>query len=264
MLTDIQTEKHFIKGLRKNVQVKESQLQDLTKSYEQLNKELEKEKKRLLKHYEARLLDRFNDESRNLENEMRSWKEAKNNKDKFLEVRTYIDENRAQIEKKLEDVPVQISDKSTKQIVVGSKVKLEEGSETGVVLELKNNNAIVAFGNLQTKVKMHQLIVVEEKKGISEQKRNVYSSKILIEKSEFDYNLDLRGLMKDEAITALDNFMDRAIMYGIHNIKIIHGRGTGALKQAVQFYLKKYPHVKSFRYENDQFGGDGITLVEMK
>jgi DNA mismatch repair protein MutS2 len=70
--------------------------------------------------------------------------------------------------------------------------------------------------------------------------------------------------MKDEAITALDNFMDRAIMYGIHNIKIIHGRGTGALKQAVQFYLKKYPHVKSFRYENDQFGGDGITLVEMK
>jgi hypothetical protein len=71
-----------------------------------LNKELEKEKKRLLKHYEARLLDRFNDESRNLENEMRSWKEAKNNKDKFLEVRTYIDENRAQIEKKLEDVPV--------------------------------------------------------------------------------------------------------------------------------------------------------------
>ena len=64
VLTDIQTEKHFIKGLRKNVQVKESQLQDLTKSYEQLNKELEKEKKRLLKHYEARLLDRFNDESR--------------------------------------------------------------------------------------------------------------------------------------------------------------------------------------------------------
>jgi len=264
VLTDIQTEKHFIKGLRKNVQIKESQLQDLTKSYEQLNKELEKEKKRLLKQYEARLLDRFNDESRNLENEMRTWKEEKNNKEKFLEVRNYIDDNREQIEKKLDDIPVAIPDKSAKQIAVGSKVKLEEGTETGEVLEIKNNNAIVAFGNLQTKVKLHNLVFVEEKKSIQEQKRNSYSSKILIEKSEFDYNLDLRGLMKDEAITALDNFMDRAIMYGIHNIKIIHGRGTGALKQAVQFYLKKYPHVKSFRYENDQFGGDGITLVEMK
>jgi DNA mismatch repair protein MutS2 len=264
VLTDIQTEKHFIKGLRKNVQIKESQLQDLTKSYEQLNKELEKEKKRLLKQYEARLLDRFNDESRNLENEMRTWKEEKNNKEKFLEVRNYIDDNREQIEKKLDDIPVAIPDKTAKQIAVGSKVKLEEGTETGEVLEIKNNNAIVAFGNLQTKVKMHNLVFVEEKKSNHEQKRNSYSSKILIEKSEFDYNLDLRGLMKDEAITALDNFMDRAIMYGIHNIKIIHGRGTGALKQAVQFYLKKYPHVKSFRYENDQFGGDGITLVEMK
>jgi len=264
VLTDIQTERHFIKGIRKNVQVKESQLQDLTKSYEQLNKELEREKKRLLKQYEARLLDRFNDESRNLENEMRTWKEEKNNKEKFLEIRNYIDKNRVQIEKKLDDTPDVVQDNRAKQITVGANVKLEEGTETGVVLEIKNNNALVAFGNLQTKVKIHNLVLVEEKKSHQEQKRSSYSSKILIEKSEFDYNLDVRGLMKDEAITALDNFMDRAIMYGIHSIKIIHGRGTGALRQAVQYYLKKYPHVKSFRYESEQFGGDGITLVEMK
>ena len=264
VLTDIQTERHFIKGIRKNVQVKESQLQDLTKSYEQLNKELEREKKRLLKQYEARLLDRFNNESRNLENEMRTWKEEKNNKEKFLEIRNYIDKNSVQIEKKLDDIPPVIQDKNAKQITVGANVKLEEGTETGVVLEIKNNNALVAFGNLQTKVKIHNLVLVEEKKSNLEQKRNTYSSKILIEKSEFDYNLDVRGLMKDEAITALDNFMDRAIMYGIHSVKIIHGRGTGALRQAVQYYLKKYPHVKSFRYESEQFGGDGITLVEMK
>jgi DNA mismatch repair protein MutS2 len=101
-------------------------------------------------------------------------------------------------------------------------------------------------------------------KQIVAPKRNTFSSKIITEKSEFDFNLDIRGLMKDEALTALDNFMDRAIMYGIHSIKIIHGRGTGALKQAVQFYLKKYPHVKNFKYEDERFGGDGITIVEMK
>lgn len=264
VLTDIQTEKHFIKGLRKNVQAKESQLQDLTQSYEQLHRELEKEKKRLLKQYEARLLERFNEESRTLENEMRSWKEQKNNKDKFLEVRGFIDENRQQIEKKLDDVPETAALQTEQVIKVGSKVRLEEGTETGEVLEIKNNTALVAFGNIQTKTKLHALIPVGNTKKQPELKRNSFSSKILIEKSEFDYNLDLRGLMKDEALTALDNFMDRAIMYGIHNIKIIHGRGTGALKQAVQFYLKKYPHVKSFRYESEQFGGDGITLVEMK
>ena len=263
VLTDIQNEKHFIKGLRKNVQVKESQLQDLTKSYEQLNKELDKEKKRLLKNYEERLLERFNNESRNLENEMRLWKEQKNNKEKFLEVRNFIDDNREKIEKKLDDAPQITELLNGVKIIKGSKVKLEEGTEIGEVLELKNNNAIVAFGNIQTKVKIQNLIAVVNQKNKTEQKRNTFASKIITEKSEFDFNLDIRGLMKDEALTALDNFMDRAIMYGIHHIKIIHGRGTGALKQAVQYYLKKYPHVKEFHYEDDRFGGDGITIVEM-
>ena len=264
VLTDIQTEKHFIKGLRKNVQLKESQLQDLTKSYEQLNKELEKEKKRLLKQYEARLLDRFNLESRNLENEMRKWKEQINNKEKFLSVRNYIDENRESIEKKLDDVPVTLPNETNEAIKVGSKVKLEEGTEIGDVVQLKNNIALVAFGNIQTKVKLQNLVLVRDEVIIKEDFRNKYSSKIILEKSEFHYNLDIRGLLKEEAITALDNFMDRVVMYGIHQIKIIHGRGTGALKQAVHFYLKKYPHVKSYRPESEQFGGDGSTVVELK
>lgn len=264
VLNDIQTEKHFIKGLRKNVQAKETQLVDLTKSYEQLNRELDKEKKRLLKQYEARLLDRFNTESRNLENEMRIWKEQKSEKSKFIGVRKYIDEQREQIEKKLDDDTSDNPHHSDAAIEVGSVVKLEDGTETGRVLEVKNNIALVSFSNLQTKVNIRKLVLVGQEKKLQEPKRNVYSSRILLEKSEFDYNLDIRGLLKDEAITALDNFMDRAIMYGIHHIKIIHGRGTGALKQAVQFYLKKYPHVEKFYYEKEQFGGDGITIVEMK
>lgn len=264
VLTDIQSEKHFIKGLRKNVQEKESQLQNLTSSYEQLNKELDKEKKRLLKQYEARLLERFNEESRNLENEMRKWKEQKNDKDKFLEVRNFIDDNRTHIENKLDDAPVTISEKDRNAIQIGALVKLEEGSEVGEVLSIKNNQAVVAFGSLQTKVKLTQLIPVKNKPTASVVPHKKYSSKILVEKSEFDNNLDIRGLMIDEAIITLDNFMDRVVMYGMRNIKIIHGRGTGALKQTVQQFLKKYPHVKSYKYESDQFGGDGITLVEMK
>lgn len=264
VLTDIQTEKHFIKGLRKNVQAKETQLQGLTSSYEHLNKELEKEKKRLLKQYEARLLDRFNHESKVLENEMRTWKEQKNNKENFLQVRNFIDENRTQIEKKLEDIPEKSIQHSPTEIKIGARVKLEDGSEIGEVLSIKNNQALVAFGNFQTKVKLHQLISVQKTTTLQPTTNKKYSSKILIEKSEFDFNLDIRGLMKDEAITTLDNFMDKVLMYGIKNIKIIHGRGTGALKQTVQQYLKKFPHVHTFKFESDQFGGDGITLVEMK
>lgn len=264
VLTDIQTEKHFIKGLRKNVQAKETQLQQLTDSYEHLNKELEKEKKRLLKQYEARLLERFNQESKTLENEMRIWKEEKNNKEKFLHVRDFIDENRAQIEIKLNEVPTVSANNASAIISIGTMVKLENGSETGKVLEIKNNHALVAFGDFQTKVKLHQLIPVSEHKINQFEKHKKYSSKILIEKSEFDSNIDIRGLMKDEAIIALDNFMDKVVMYGIRNVKVIHGRGSGALKQMVHQFLKTYPHVKFFKFEAEQFGGDSSTLVEMK
>lgn len=264
VLTDIQAEKQFIKGLRKNVQAKESQLHDLTSSYEQLKTDLEKEKKRLLKQYEARLLDRFNAESRNLENEMRTWKEQKNNKEKFLDVRKYIDINREKIEQKLEDEIVQKTSTTPIVFKVGDMVKLHEGAEIGEIIAIKEDKATVSFGFLQSKVKLSQLVTVKENKTKVAPKRNQYSSKIILEKSEFDCNLDLRGMMKDEAITMLDNFMDKAVMYGMHQIKIIHGRGTGALKQAVQFYLKSYPHVKSYKFESEQFGGDGITLIEMK
>lgn len=264
VLTDIQTEKHFIKGLRKNVQQKETQLQDLTNSYTQLNKDLEKEKKRLLKQYEARLLERFNAESRNLENEMREWKEQKDSKEKFITVRKFIDNNRESIERKLDDAPVEKSNINNKELIVGAKVKLLEGTEIGVILSLKNNTAVVAFGSMQSTVKLHQLQLIQESSKEVRTSRNKFSSKILVEKSEFDNSLDIRGMLKDEAILALDNYMDRVVMYGIHQLKIIHGRGTGALKQAVHFYLKKYPHVKTFRVEAEQFGGDGITIVEMK
>ena len=264
VLTDIQTEKHFIKGLRKNVQQKETQLQDLSNSYTQLNKDLEKEKKRLLKQYEARLLERFNAESRNLENEMREWKEQKDSKEKFITVRKFIDNNRESIERKLDDAPVEKSNINNKELIVGAKVKLLEGTEIGVILSLKNNTAVVAFGSMQSTVKLHQLQLIQESSKEVRISRNKFSSKILVEKSEFDNSLDIRGMLKDEAILALDNYMDRVVMYGIHQLKIIHGRGTGALKQAVHFYLKKYPHVKTFRLEAEQFGGDGITIVEMK
>ena len=265
VLTDIQTEKQYIKGLRKNVQAKESQLQDLTTSYSQLNKELEKEKRRLLKHYEARLLDRFNTESRNLENEMRTWKEEKNNKEKFLNVRNYIDKNRTTLEHKLDDEPIQSTLQiQDEKILEGSTVKLIDGNETGKVIDIKNNTATVLFGNLQTKVKLSKLHKVQQKENKPATVGNKYSSKIIMDKSQFDYNLDIRGLLKEEAITALDNFMDKAVLYGMHQLKIIHGRGTGALNQTVQSYLKTFPHVKSFKYESEQFGGNGITIVEMK
>lgn len=259
-LNDVQIEKHYIKGLRKNVQQKESQLSNIVQDYEKLKKELEKNKKQLQKSYEEKLLQFYNEQSRKLENEMRLWKESQSKKEDFIKIRKNIDEQREQIEQK-------IIEKEKKQVLnnsinIGSKVTMINGSETGEVLAISNKKATVAFGNIRTTVPLHQL-----ENHNTEQEKKVYkierNSKTIIEKSSFENTLDIRGLLVEEALQTLENFFDKAMIYNLHQVRILHGRGTGALRNYVQQFLKKYPYTKKYYFEKEEFGGNGITIVEL-
>lgn len=264
-LSDVQIEKQYIKGLRKNVQKKEKQLTDLVDNYEHLKKGLEKEKKKLLKSHQQKLLEAFNEQSRELEKMMRDWKESKNKKEQFKDIRQFIDDKRITIEKTINQEEQQEFKATKGTIAIGDKVKLEDGIEVGEVLSINGKNAMVLFGQMKTTVKLSQLQKITE--NISNNKINTnksYAKNNLEEKSIFDYELDIRGLMKDEAFTALDNFFDKALMYGISKVKIVHGRGSGALRTAVQNYLKNYPFIAQYYYEKEQFGGNGATIAELK
>ncbi|MCB9033209.1 MAG: Smr/MutS family protein [Chitinophagales bacterium] len=264
-LSDVQIEKQYIKGLRKNVQKKEQQLTDLVANYEQLKKDLEKEKKKLIKSHQQKLLEAFNEQSRALEKMMRDWKESENKKEQFTNIRQFIDDKRIDIEKNITQEEQQAFKATKGTIEVGNKVKLEDGIEVGEVLQINGKKATVLFGQMKTTVKLSQLQkITETTKKQNNNTNTSYTSKNITEKSIFDYELDIRGLMKDEAFTALDNFFDKALMYGISKVKIVHGRGSGALRTAVQNYLKNYPFIAQYYYEKEQFGGNGATIAELK
>ncbi len=78
------------------------------------------------------------------------------------------------------------------------------------------------------------------------------------------YRLDLRGQRGDEAVAAVDRFLNRAILAGLSEVEIIHGKGTGALQERVQEFLQEHPQVKSFRFADFDAGGTGVTLVELR
>ncbi|UCH10063.1 MAG: Smr/MutS family protein [Fidelibacterota bacterium] len=78
------------------------------------------------------------------------------------------------------------------------------------------------------------------------------------------YRLDLRGQRGDEAVAAVDRFLDRALLAGLAAVEIIHGKGTGALQKRVREFLESHPRVKSFRFADFDAGGTGVTLVELK
>ena len=76
--------------------------------------------------------------------------------------------------------------------------------------------------------------------------------------------LDIRGLMTDEADLAVDQFLDNAVMGKLNVVTIIHGKGTGALRKAVHQQLKRHPSVKGFRLGRYGEGEDGVTVVELR
>jgi DNA mismatch repair protein MutS2 len=265
-LAEIQHEKQYIKGVRKHLQMKEKQVEELQVTYERLKKDLGKEKKRLLQQFTEKTLTHFNEQNRALEQMMREWKEDKQDKEKFLAARKFIDAQRASLEAKLiEEDPIPELESADEQgsIQVGSMVKLEDGFESGLVKELRKNSAIVAFGNTLTHVKLSRLHLLKDAKK-TQHTVKLDTAQRLSERLAFDINLDIRGLLKEEALTAMENFLDRALMFGCKRVRIIHGRGSGVLKQTVQHYLKRYPATAHFAFEPIEAGGDGVTAVDLK
>ncbi|MCO5248938.1 MAG: Smr/MutS family protein [Chitinophagales bacterium] len=266
-LTEIQHERQYLKDLKKSLQLREKQIKMLQDTYEQLKKQFEKEKKSLLKNLKLQYLEEFNAQNRELERLMREWKESKNDKQKFKETRQFIDEKRLEFEKEEKvDTPTPTQTSSTLakiELQVGTQVKLDDNTAIGEILEIRKNKALVAFGSISSLVKLDRLTAVSEKAKHKAVIR-IDTSERLAQRAAFESDLDIRGLTKIESMKMLDSYLDQAIMFGRPRVRIIHGRGTGAVREMVQLHLKKHPAVKDYYYEALEFGGDGVTIVEFR
>ena len=135
-------------------------------------------------------------------------------------------------------------------------------------MELQGKQAIVAFGMLKSTVKLEQLEKVSKGQIKREiQKITFISSQTADEMHEkkihFKQEIDVRGMRGDEALQAVTYFIDDAIQVGANQVRILHGTGTGILRQLIRQYLATVPGVRHFQDEHVQFGGAGITVVDL-
>lgn len=148
----------------------------------------------------------------------------------------------------------------------GDSVLIFDIDKKGTVLRAPESNSgevLVQAGIVQTRVPLSNLRLVEEK---PERKvyRSVTTSMGGKPRAGASSELDLRGQMTDEAVMNVDRFIDSAQLSGVGQLTIIHGKGTGALRTAVQQHLKHHPAVKSFRLGTFGEGESGVTIVELK
>ena len=138
----------------------------------------------------------------------------------------------------------------------------------GEILELNDKNAVVAFGHIRTSVsrdKLQKISGNEAKKiGRTYNQTIPNINKGMSEKRlSFKTEVDVRGKRTEEALQLIQTWIDDAIMLDFSELRILHGKGNGILKEMIRNYLKAEPAVKSFRDEHVQFGGAGITVVEI-
>ena len=163
-------------------------------------------------------------------------------------------------------------------LAVGDYVRIKGLTSVGTIESLDGKMATVIFGGMKTKMRAERLERAEAPRqqektkaeernaqiagsyaNVSNDTRNVIDNR----KLNFHQDLDVRGMRGDEAINAVTYFIDDAILVGMSRVRILHGTGTGILRQLIRQYLATVPNVRNYRDEHVQFGGAGITVVDL-
>ena len=151
---------------------------------------------------------------------------------------------------------------------VGEKVRIKENGMVGEVTKVSAKAVVVIIGNISSKMpvdKVERITSNEFKNAVKETARPVTSvrmdSSISERKLNFKTEMDLRGERLNDALEKVMHYVDDAIMVGVPSVRIIHGKGTGVLRDEIQKYLRTVHGVASVRDEHIQFGGTGVTIV---
>ena len=151
---------------------------------------------------------------------------------------------------------------------------MEGSTAVGTIESISGKNATVVFGQMKTTVRLDRLKrtirkATEPVRRPGEGATASYLSSATAEMSRqrqlnFKQEIDVRGMRVDEAVQAVMYFIDDAVQFNAGRVRILHGTGTGALRQYIRNYLQSVPTVKSFHDEDVRFGGAGITIVEFE
>ncbi|MDO4695498.1 MAG: Smr/MutS family protein [Porphyromonas sp.] len=274
-LQDIMRDKKYWEEKRNKIHRQEKELEQLkTKLQERLDK-LSSDRKILISKAEKEAMQIIASANATVEKTIREIKEKNAEKESTKILRQKLEEkkknlltNISQKEKsekksKKTDASPQV-DKEKLKIEVGSNVSVEGSNEVGEVVELMKNKARIRLGSLLMVLPLSKLSPsIKEATGIIKRKPAVIESLDDDRRLNFKPQLDCRGMRVDEAMQSVTYFIDDAVRFAYSPVRILHGTGTGALREAIRQQLGGMPLVKKFKDEHVDLGGAGITVVEL-
>ena len=296
-LREIARDKHYWEQKRDRIRLTDRKVEELEQNYSDLLIRIRDERQEILRKAKREAQELVAEANRQIENTIKTIREAQAEKELTRLARRELDDFRERMEqadyaardeavgreierierrrqrraeRKAQQGTVQPSRTpeaapKPREVEVGSKVRMAGQDVVGVVQSVKGRKAQVAFGQILTTVDRERLTVVsnnEYREATRPQSaRTVVSVDISARKLNFRDHIDVRGMRAAEALDAVQDFIDNALMVGVGSVTILHGKGTGALKEEIRRYLRTIPEVAGATDEHADRGGAGITIV---
>lgn len=288
-LQQIELDKQEIERQRTELEVADNFLSEVTSKYQQLTDKLEGKRYEILSAARKEAQQIIADANRTVEQTISDIKQAQAERERTMQARQRMKEEGeriAQAQEKHEEErkaakkqavasadsqPQHTQDEDgAADIVVGSIVKIDGQDTFGQVVEIKGKKAVVESNSIRMTIALNRLqgtkkknIPVDKTSRLNSRFQSIYDD-INEKRKSFNPTIDLRGQRADEALANLSHFIDDAQLLGEKELRILHGKGYGILKQMIREWLQGNRDVHNFHSERLELGGDGITIVNLK
>jgi len=285
-LQQLDIDKKELEKQKKTIDASDSLLSDTLEKYQNLYQKLDDQKKRIISEAEQKAKEIINNSNQLIENTIKEIKEHQADKEKTRQARQELEEEKKQLshysddslsykihKKVASDLKKQRPKKESKEeeiiIKVGQNVVVKGQKNVGTISTIKGKKATVAFGNISMSIPIARLQGISKTKARQlERKATSNYDKLATDLNDkaanFNLKLDVRGMRVKEALEEIRTYIDDAILLRIYEVQILHGKGTGALRQTIRDYLSGIPEIESYKDEHIERGGHGITVVKLE
>jgi len=267
LLNKLESEKNRYDQILIETQRKDRILTQRMKEYSDLKEVLENTKKQLIQEAKIEAKQILDQANRQIEATIRSIKESKADKEATKKARTELDELKIKVKPdkiKIKQPEIKVLEG---EIQPGDHVRLKDNGAIAEVIAIKNKDVEISIGDLKSNVKLARLEKIsnttlkKEKKSLSKRTTGYDTSAAM---RDFNVNLDLRGKRGEEVLALVERFIDEGYMLGLKDLRIVHGKGDGILRDITRNLIRNMSSVSKYEDEHADRGGSGVTLVTLK
>lgn len=256
-LSELEEKSNKLNKKLNELEIENTRLKGLSALYKKSYEKIENEKKEILKKVKVESDLYLDNVNKQIEKVIKEIREKEASKEVIRKAKKIIQDVKEENKNAFNFLNDKTND--NRQYKVGDTVAIKNSSTVGKIVEINKEKvqATILVGSIKMKVKLSELIEAAESKSVQKEKFNNF----LI--TEIDYRLDIRGERPEEAEYKVIRFIDEAYQASLDRVEILHGKGTGALKKTVWDILKHHDKIKNYYFAAIEFGGDGITIVEL-